>query len=80
MTVIFHPEFPKDIQKFQIDYGQISDGLALRFRNDIDSAVKAIKHSPGGSGHFLSIGSNIVPELRRRNLTVISVFYSLRCC
>jgi len=28
MTVIFHPELPNDIQKFESGYGQISLGLA----------------------------------------------------
>lgn len=74
MTVIFHPEFPKDIRKFQADYAQISDGLALRFRNEINSAVEAIKVSPSSSGHFLNLGSVIVPELRRRNLTSFPFF------
>ena len=74
MTVIFHPEFPKDIRKFQADYAQISDGLALRFRNEIDSAVEAIKVSPSGSGHFLNLGSTIVAKLRRRNLKSFPFF------
>ncbi len=34
MRVIFHPEFPKDIQKFAQDYRAISDGLSTRFRQD----------------------------------------------
>ena len=74
MTVIFHPEFPKDIRKFEADYDQISSGLALRFRSEIDSAVDAIKVSPTGSGHFLNLGSLIVPELRRRNLKAFPFF------
>ena len=53
MRVIFHPEFPKDIQKFESDYAQILEGLALRFREEIDSAVDVIKSFPTSSGHFV---------------------------
>jgi hypothetical protein len=35
MRVIFHPEFPKDIRRFEADYATISDGLATRFRQEI---------------------------------------------
>ncbi len=61
MRVIFHPEFPKDIRKFEEDYAEISDGLASRFRNEIDDAVEAIKVSPTSAGHFLNLGS-IIPS------------------
>jgi len=74
MRVIFHPEFPKDIRKFEADYARISDGLAARFRQEINNAVDAIKISPGGAGHFLNLGSSIVPELRRRNLRAFPFF------
>ena len=74
MTVIFHPEFPKDIRKFVVDYSQISDGLASRFRGVIDSAAEAIKISPGSAGHFLDLGSALVRELRRRNLKAFPFF------
>jgi len=68
MSVRFHPEFPADIQKFAADYAEISSGLGARFRSEIDEGVAAIKSSPGGAGHFLNLGSAIVPEVRRRNL------------
>ena len=42
MTVRFHPEFPNDIRKFEEGYKNISDGLAARFRNEVDQAIKAI--------------------------------------
>lgn len=74
MRVSYHPEFPKDIRKFEADYTQISDGLASRFRQEIDGAVDAIKASPNSAGHFLNIGSSIVPELRRRNLRAFPFF------
>ncbi len=74
MRVIFHPEFPKDIRRFEADYAQISSGLAARFRQEIEDAVTSIKASPNSSGHFLNLGSSIVPELRRRNLHAFPFF------
>lgn len=74
MRVIFHPEFPKDIRKFEEDYAEISDGLASRFRNEIDDAVEVIKVSPTSAGHFLNLGSSLVPELRRKNLKAFPFF------
>ena len=74
MTVIFHPEFPNDIRKFKAGYGQISVGLADRFRDEIYLAVDAIKASPTSAGHFLNLGSSIVTEFRRRNLKAFPFF------
>ena len=74
MKVVFHPEFPKDIRKFEGVYAQISEGLSLRFRREIDSAVDAIKSSPTSAGHFLNLGSTVVPDLRRRNLKAFPLF------
>jgi hypothetical protein len=74
MTVIFHPEFPNDIRKFESGYGQISTGLAARFRDEVYSALDAIKTSPASAGHFLNLGSSIVPEFRRRNLKAFPFF------
>jgi len=74
MRVLFHPEFPKDIRRFEAEYARISDGLAERFRQEIDAAVDAIESSPGSAGHFLNLGSSIVPELRRRNLRAFPFF------
>ena len=68
MRVLFHPEFPKDVRRFEADYAEISDSLAARFRDELGQAVDAIKASPTSAGHFLNQGSSIVPELRRRNL------------
>jgi len=42
MKVIYHPDFPSDIRKFEMDYRQISEGLAARFRQEIESALDAI--------------------------------------
>jgi len=74
MTVIFHPEFPEDIRKFEAGYAQISSGLALRFRSEIDVAVATVKSAPQSAGHFLNLGSSIVPEFRRRNLKAFPHF------
>jgi len=74
MTVIFHPEFPKDIRKFETSYQQISTGLAARFRDEVYSAVEAIKLSPTSAGHLLSLGSSVIPEFRRRNLKAFPFF------
>ena len=52
MRVIFHPEFPKDIQKFAQDYRAISDGLSTRFRQDVDDALEAVKLSPSSAGQL----------------------------
>ena len=68
MKVSFHPEFPKDIRRFEHDYAQISESLSMRFRRETDSAVDAIISEPTAAGHFLNLGSAIVPDFRRRNL------------
>jgi hypothetical protein len=74
MRVLFHPEFPKDIRRFAAEYAQVSDGLAERFRQEVDVAVDAIRSAPSGAGHFLNVGSSVVTELRRRNLRAFPFF------
>lgn len=74
MTVLFHPDFPRDIRKFEQDYQAISDGLAARFRREIDDGIEAIKHSPQSAGHFLQTGSGVVTAFRRRNLRAFPFF------
>ena len=74
MRVLFHPDFPKDIRKFERDYQTISEGLTARFRSEIDEALEAIKASPQGAGHFLQTGSNVVKAFRRRNLQAFPFF------
>jgi hypothetical protein len=80
MRVRFHPEFPNDVRFFAADYSNISPGLGLRFSQEIDDALVAIKESPTGAGHFLSLGPSLVPEFRRRNLRSFPFFilYGLR--
>lgn len=74
MTVLFHPEFPQDIRRFEAEYAAISPGLAARFRRELDTAVEAIKASPSGAGHFLNLGSQVVREFRRCNLRAFPFF------
>ena len=40
MRVLFHPGFPKDVRRFEAEYARISDGLASRFRREVDEAVE----------------------------------------
>jgi hypothetical protein len=68
MRVSYHPDFPKEITRFQAQYSEISERLALRFRVEVDSAIENIKSSPISAGHFLNTGSKVVREVRRRNL------------
>ncbi len=54
MTIVYHPDFPRDIQNFAEDYEKISMGLAARFRREIDDALARIKAAPQAAGHFLN--------------------------
>ena len=74
MKAVFHPEFPKDIRKFEGEYARISEGLSQRFRQEVDAAVNAVKSSPTSAGHFLNLGSTVVTDLRRRNLKAFPFF------
>jgi len=74
MRVLFHPEFPQDVRRFAAAYGKVSPGLAARFHHEIDDAIESIKLSPTSAGHFVNLGSKIVPELRRRNLRAFPFF------
>ena len=74
MRVLYHPDFPKDIRKFEADYRTISDGLAARFRQELEDALDAIKAGPQSAGHFLQTGAKVVPEFRRRNLRAFPFF------
>jgi hypothetical protein len=74
MRVVYHPEFPKDIKRFEAQYREISDRLALRFRGEMDDAIELIRTSPTSAGHFLNTGSKIVKEVRRRNLSAFPFF------
>lgn len=74
MRVLFHPEFPQDVRRYADAYGEISPGLSIRFQQEVEAAIEAIKRSPSSAGHFLNLGSRVVPELRRRNLRAFPFF------
>jgi hypothetical protein len=74
MRVVFHPEFPKDIRKFEACYSRISESLVARFRQEVDTAVTAIQASPRSAGHLLNFESSLVSELRRKNLRAFPFF------
>src|SRR5688572_16484030 len=74
MRVLFHPEFAKDILRFQREYARVSGGLAGRFRTEIDGGIAAVIKSPGGAGHFVEGRSAGARDLRRRNLRSFPFF------
>ena len=74
MTVLYHPDFAQDIRRFEAEYQEISTGLAVRFRKEVDDSLDAIKAAPQAAGHFLPAGSQEVSELRRRNLRAFPFF------
>ena len=74
MKVIYHPEFPKHIKRFEAQYREVSEALAARFRQAVDDAIQRIKASPGSAGHFVNTGSRVVKEVRRRNLASFPFF------
>jgi hypothetical protein len=74
MRVIFHPEFPNDIRKFEHLYFEISIGLGQRFRNEVFSPIETIKNSPERAGHFLNSELPLARKLRRRNLKAFPFF------
>jgi hypothetical protein len=74
MIPIYHPEFARDIRRFENEYRLVSDGLATRFREEIDEALEAIQGAPQAAGHFLQTGSSVVTEFRRRNLRAFPFF------
>lgn len=74
MRVLFHPEFPADVRRHSDAYAEISVGLGARFRTEVDEAIAAIKTAPTAAGHFLNLGSAVVPDIRRRNLHAFPFF------
>src|SRR5438067_1013077 len=74
MRVSYHPEFPRDIKRYEAQYREISGWLGARFRAEVDKAITYIKASPNSAGHFLNTGSQIVKEVRRRNLRSFPFF------
>ena len=74
MKVVYHPDFPKDIKRFEAQYREVSEALGLRFRSAVDDAIARVKASPGSAGHFVNTGSQVVKEVRRRNLSSFPFF------
>ena len=74
MRVSYHPDFPRDIKKFEAQYREISRPLAVRFRVEVDKAIEKIKDSPMSAGHFVDTGSQVIREVRRRNLSTFPFF------
>ena len=74
MRELYHPDFPKDIRRFEAEYRKVSDGLAARFHKEIADALETIKATPQAAGHFVQTGSQVVPEFRRRNLRAFPFF------
>jgi len=74
MRVSFHPEFPQDVRRFEGEYADVSDGLATRFRHEVEGALESIKASPTSAGHVLNVRSFVGAELRRRNLRAFPFF------
>ena len=79
MKVIYHPDFPKHIKRFEAQYREVSEPLASRFRGAVDDAIGRIKASPASAGHFVNTGSRVVKEVRRCNLTSFPFFIRLGC-
>jgi hypothetical protein len=74
MRVRFHPGFALEVKQIAGQYAEVSARLAVRFRREVDEAIKQIKESPARAGHFLNTGSQIVREVRRRNLVSFPFF------
>ncbi len=74
MRVRYHPEFPKDLRKFEGDYQQVSESLQTRVREDVDAVIQAIIASPKSAGHHFRAGSQFVRAFRRRNLKTFPFF------
>lgn len=74
MTILYHPEFVRDIQRFAIKYTDISPTLEARFRQEVAAALAAVKANPTSAGHFINTGSLILRDVRRRNLAVFPFF------
>jgi len=74
MRVEFHPEFSPDLRRFEAEYSKVSDGLGLRFRNEVLQAIEAVKASPTSAGHILTAAPSASSEFRRRNLRSFPFF------
>jgi hypothetical protein len=55
MTVVYHPEFPQDIKKFEAQYREISARLGERFRAEVDKAIEVSKQRRHPEGIFWTL-------------------------
>jgi hypothetical protein len=74
MRVVYHPEFPGDINRYAAGYGAVSPQLEQRFRQEVDHAIAQVIAGPTHAGHLLYAGSRIVRDIRRRNLVSFPFF------
>jgi hypothetical protein len=74
MIVCFHPEFSEDVRRFRCQYSDVSERLGVRFQAEVDAAVARIKEAPKSAGHFLQVPSEVVRDVRRRNLPSFPFF------
>ena len=74
MTVLYHPEFARDIRRFTGQYADISPKLGLRLGAEVNAAIEAIKANPTAAGHFINTGSLVLQAVRRRNLEAFPFF------
>lgn len=74
MTILYHPEFPRDIRRAATKYADISPKLETRFRVEVNSAIATVIAQPTATGHFINTGSVILREVRRHNLPIFPFF------
>jgi len=48
--------------------------LEARFRNEVDAALAAIEANPTAAGHYVNTGTQILRDIRRRNLSGFPFF------
>ena len=75
MTVLYHPEFARDIKRYSAQYAAISVQLGARFRTEVDLAIGAIKTNPTAAGHFIYTE----PSFCVRSGGAIWVFFPSSC-
>lgn len=74
MTVVFHPKFADDIRQHGTRYDLIAPNLGQRFRAEVNIGIDSVKMSPKSAGHYLDTGSDVVRDVRRRNLRSFPFF------
>jgi hypothetical protein len=74
MIVRYHPKFSEDVKRFRGQYTDISERLGVRFQAEVDAATARIKEAPTSAGHFIEVSSEVVRDIRRRNLPSFPYF------